>query len=353
MKTRNFSGLLTCVAVLATTAIISLPTTGNARDLTITGWGGTTQAAHKVAYFEPFTKETKIKIVEDEWSGEMAKIRGMVETGDITWDVVQVEAPEMFQGCEEGLFETLDWSKITDKKNLVDGAASECGAGILIWSTVFAYDADIIKDGPKTWAEFWDVKKWPGKRGMRRGSKMTLEIALLADGVAPKDVYPLLETKAGVDRAFKKLDELKPYIVWWKAGAEPQQRLAAGDVVMSMAYNAWVTRINNEDKRNFKIVWDGNNYSMDYWTIVKGSPNVDKALKFISLSMRPERQAAFFNKIAYGWTAKGTGKFIKPEMLSKLPTAEGHLDNALQTNIEFWLENGESLEQRFQAWVAK
>jgi len=211
----------------------------------------------------------------------------------------------------------------------------------------------VIKDGPKNWAEFWDVKKWPGKRGMRRGAKMTLEIALMADGVPRDQVYKTLETKEGVDRAFKKLDELKDHIVWWKAGAEPQQRLAAGDVVMSMAYNAWVTRINQEENRNFVIVWDGNNYSMDYWTIVKGSKNKENALKFIALTMRPERQAVFFNRIAYGWTAKGTGKYIKPEMLPKLPTAEGHLDNALMTNVEFWLENGESLEQRFQAWISK
>jgi len=345
-----------CVSVmpvLSCTMIMGAVVSARAADLTVVGWGGTTQAAHKVAYFDPFTKETGVKIVEDEWNGEMAKIRGMVETGDVTWDVVQVEAPEAFAGCEEGLFEPLDWSKITDPKNLVDGAAAECGAGILLWSTVFAYDADVIKDGPKTWAEFWDVKKWPGKRGMRRGAKMTLEIALMADGVPRSEVYKTLETKKGVDRAFKKLDELKSHIVWWKAGAEPQQRLAAGDVVMSMAYNAWVTRINQEEKRNFKIVWDGNNYSMDYWTIVKGSRHKADALKFLALSMRPERQAVFFNRIAYGWTAKGTGKFIKPEMLSKLPTAEGHLDNALMTNVEFWLENGESLEQRFQAWISK
>ncbi len=353
MKKGLLKRCLWSLTAFAACACITTVPSAHARDLTIVGWGGTTQAAHKVAYFDPFVKETGIKIVEDSWSGEMAKIRGMVETGDITWDVVQVEAPEMYQGCEEGLFEQLDWSKITDKKNLVDGAAADCGAGILIWSTVFSYDADVIKNGPKNWAEFWDVKKWPGKRGMRRGAKMTLEIALLADGVPRKDVYKVLATKKGVDRAFKKLDELKPYIVWWKAGAEPQQRLAAGDVVMSMAYNAWVTRINKEEKRNFAIIWDGNLYSMDFWTIVKGSPNVDKALKFIAFSMRPDRQAVFFNKIAYGWTAKGTGKYIDKNMLPLLPTAEGHLDNALMTNVEFWLDNGESLEQRFQAWVAK
>lgn len=350
---RKLSVFLSFCATLALTAMIGLTPPANARDLTIVGWGGTTQAAHRVAYFKPFMKETGLKIVEDEWNGEMAKIRAMVETGHVTWDVVQVEAPEAFQGCDEGLFEKLDWSKITAKSKLVDGAAFDCGAGVLIWSTVFAYDANKIKDGPKNWTDFWNVKKWPGKRGMRRGAKMTLEIALLADGVARKDVYKVLSTPKGVDRAFKKLDELKPYILWWKAGVEPQQRLAAGDVAMSMAYNAWIYRVNQEEGRNFKIVWDGNLYSMDYWTIVKGSPNIDKAYKFIALATRPDRQAVFFNKIAYGWTARGTGKYISPKMLPNLPTAGGHLDNALLTNVAFWQENGESLEQRFQAWVAK
>jgi len=350
---RKPSVFLTFLAALAVVAMVGITPPVTADNLTIVGWGGTTQAAHKIAYFDPFTKETGIKVTEDEWNGEMAKIRAMVQTGNTTWDVVQVEAPEAFQGCDEGLFEELDWSKITGKDKLVDGAAAECGAGVLIWSTVFAYDANAIKDGPKNWADFWNVKKWPGKRGMRRGSKMTLEVALLADGVAPADIYKVLSTKEGVNRAFKKLDELKPHILWWKAGAEPQQRLAAGDVAMSMAYNAWIYRVNQEEGSNFKIVWDGNIYSMDYWTIVKGSKHLDAAYKFISLAMRPDRQAVFFNKIAYGWTAKGTGKSIAPKMLENIPTAMGHLDNAVLTNVEFWLENSESLEKRFQVWVAK
>lgn len=353
MKMKLFK-MLPSAAIIAATSMISVGT-ASAGDVTIVGWGGTTQAAHKDAYFDPFMKDTGKTIVEDSWNGEMAKVRGMVETGKVTWDVIQVEAPEVFQGCEEGLFEPLDWSKIANKGKMVDGAAATCGAGTLIWSTVFAYDGDKIKsDAPKNWADFWNVKKWPGKRGMRRGAKMALEIALQADGVATKDVYKELSTKAGVDRAFKKLDELKSSILWWKAGAEPQERLAAGDVSMSMAYNAWIYKVNKKDKRNFKIVWDGNNYSMDYWVIVKGSPNKDLAHQFIASTTKPERQATFFNEISYGWTVKdGVKENIKPAMLPNLPTANGHLDNALETNAEFWLDHGEELEKRFQAWVAK
>ena len=346
--------ILPSAAVIAAASMMSVGA-ASAGDLTIVGWGGTTQAAHKDAYFDPFMKDTGKTIVEDSWNGEMAKVRGMVETGKVSWDVIQVEAPEVAQGCEEGLFEPLDWSKIGSKNKMVKGAAVECGAGVLIWSTVFAFDADKIKgDVPKNWSDFWNVDKWPGKRGMKRGSKGALEIALQADGVAVDDVYKVLSTKAGVDRAFKKLDELKPNILWWKAGAEPQQRLAAGDVSMSSAYNAWVYKVNKKDKRNFQIVWDGNNYSMDYWVIVKGSPNKDLALDFIASSTKPERQATFFNEISYGWTVKdGVKENISAEMMPNLPTANGNLDNALETNVEFWLDHGEELERRFQAWLAK
>ncbi len=342
------------LAALGVTALAGSVSIANTEELRIVGWGGTTQAAHKPAYFEPFTQETGIKVVEDEWSGEKAKIRAMVETGNITWDVVQVEGPTVDQGCEEGLFEELDWSRITDKANMVDGTVKKCGAGILIWSVIFAYDGDkITGDVPQNWADFWNVEKWPGKRGLRGKPKPMLEIALMADGVAKEDVYNVLSTPEGVDQAFAKLDELKPNILWWKAGAEPQQRLGAGDVAMTAAYNAWVYRIADEEGKNFKMVWDGNQFSTDYWTIIKGSPNIDAAYKFLELSMRPDRQAVFFNKVTYGWTAKGTGEFVDEKVLPHLPTYGSNMDNALETSGAFWLEHGESLEKRFQAWMAK
>ncbi len=351
---KKLTTITASIAALSVAAIAGMSTAAIAQDLTIVGWGGTTQAAHKPAYFEPFMKETGINVIEDEWNGELAKIRAMVETGNVTWDVVQVEGPEVDQGCAEGLFEELDWSRITDKANMVDGTVKECGAGILIWSVIFAYDGDkITGDAPQNWADFWNVDKWPGKRGMRRGAKPMLEIALMADGVAKEDVYNVLSTPEGVDQAFAKLDELKPNILWWKAGAEPQQRLGAGDVAMTAAYNAWVYRIADEEGRNFKMVWDGNQYSTDYWTIIKGTKNLDSAYKFLELSMRPDRQAVFFNKVTYGWTAKGTGEFVDKKVLQHLPTYGSNMDNALETSGAFWLENGESLEKRFQAWVSK
>ena len=324
------------------------------KSIKIVAWGGSAQAAYKGAYFDLFRKETGVEVREESWNGEMAKIRFMNETGQVSWDVVQVEEPETLQGCDEGLFEKINWGRIKGgKKALIKGGALECGLGVFVWTTLFAYDGDRISEGPKNWADFWNVEKWPGKRGIRWGPKTSLEIALLADGVKKEDVYDLLKTKEGVDRAFKKLDELKPNILWWRGSTVPQKWLAEGKVAMTTAYSARVMNAIVEHKKNFKMVWEGHNYSMDYWTIVKGSKKVDEAYDFLNIYVRPERQKIYFNKIYNGWSARGVGKLIKPERIANMPTSAAHLQAGLLTDAEFWLDHGTVLAKRFKEWAAR
>ncbi len=141
-----------------------------------------------------------------------------------------------------------------------------------MWSTALAYNADKLKTAPTGWADFWDVKKFPGKRAMRKGARYNTRIsALMADGVPPKDVYKVLATEEGPeDRAFKKLDELKPYIQWWEAGAQPPQILVAGDVGdVHRVQRPYRCRAKWKVK-NLKVVWNGSIYDLDYWAIPKG-----------------------------------------------------------------------------------
>ncbi len=213
--------------LLAVSALLALP--AMADNLTVVNFGGANGAAQKIAYIEPFEKAGG-KVTAVEYNGEQAKIKAMVEAKNVTWDVVEVESPDLSRGCDEGLFETIDWSKIGNKADFQKAAVHECGVGTFVWSTVMAYDGDKLKTAPTTWADFWDVKKFPGKRGLRKGARYNLEFALMADGVKPADVYKVLATKDGAERAFKKLTELKPNIQWWEAGAQPPQFLVAGDV---------------------------------------------------------------------------------------------------------------------------
>ena len=203
-----------------------------------------------------------------------------------------MEAEELELGCDEGLFETMDYNAIGGKDTFLPAAVNECGVGAIVWSTALSYDGDKLgANPPKSWADFFDVQKFPGKRGLRKGPKYALEFALMGDGVAPADVYKVLKTPEGVDRAFKKLGTIKDNIVWWEAGAQPPQLLASGEVVMTAAYNGRIAAANMSDKRHFKIVWPEYIYAVDSWVILKGSPNKANGLKFIAFASDPKRQA--------------------------------------------------------------
>ena len=338
--------LLVAAAIVASLPVMAQNT------LTVVNFGGANGAAQKKAYFDPFEKSGAGKVVAVEYNGEQAKIKAMVEAKKVTWDVVEVESPDINRGCDEGLFEKLDWSKVGNKADFQKAAVHECGVGTFVWSTVMAYNADKIKNAPTSWADFWDVKKYPGKRGMRKGARYNLEFALMADGVKPADVYKVLATKAGADRAFAKMTALKPNIQWWEAGAQPPQFLVAGDVAMTTAYNGRIDAAQREGK-NLQISWTGGIYDLDFWVMPKGTPNKDLAHKFIALASSPKAQAEYAKNISYGPTNNKALALLDAKVLNLLPTSAANSKNALQFNIGFWSDQGEALEKRFAAWAAQ
>ncbi|RZI44361.1 extracellular solute-binding protein [Herbaspirillum sp. HC18] len=324
----------------------------NASEFTVVNFGGANSNAQKAAYVEPFQKASGNKVTVVEYNGEMAKVKAMVEAKKVSWDLVEVESGEVGRACEEGLLEKIDASKFGKKEDFIPAAFHECGFGAFVWSTVLGYNADKMKVAPKGWADFWDVKKYPGKRGMRKGARYNLEFALMADGVPTKDVYNVLSTKAGVDRAFKKLDELKSNIQWWEAGAQPPQFLVAGDVVMTTVFNGRIDAAQREGK-NLAISWAGAIYDLDYWVIPKGAKNKEAAEQFIAFSSTPEAQHNYASKIAYGPVNNNAFKRMDHKMLASLPTSTTNVKDSVQQNLKFWTDHGEELEQRFTAWAAK
>ena len=331
-------------------AIMALGTGASyARDLTVVNFGGANGDAQNVAFIKPLEKKMGKNILVVAYNGEQAKVKAMVETHNVVWDAVEVETGELGRGCDEGLYEKLDWAHIGKKSDFIPEAVRQCGIGAFVWSTVLAYNGKSLKTAPHSWADFWNVKKFPGKRGMRKGARYNLEFALMADGVAPKDVYKVLSTPAGVDRAFKKLTELKPDIQWWEAGAQPPQMLAAGDVTMSTAYNGRISAA-NKDGQSLKIVWNQNIYDLDYWVIPAGSPNKALAEKFIKFATSPGPQAVYSQQIPYGPVNKHAIGKLDKKTLADLPNSPENGKNALLSSYEFWADHGEELEQRFTAW---
>lgn len=263
------------------------------------------------------------------------------------------QTPELARACDEGMLEefTNDPAIASAAPDLLQGAVQPCGVGFFVWSTVLAYNADKLKTSPTGWADFWDLEKFPGKRGLRKGAMYTLEFALMADGVAPKEVYKVLATREGQDRAFRKLDQIKPSIQWWEAGAQPPQYLASGDVVMSSVYNGRIAAVQAES--NLQIVWNGGIYDMDAFAIPKGAKNPEEGVKFISYVLQAEQQKAYAQQIAYGPVNTQAVELVNPEQRKHMPTDATNLEHQVAMNASFWADHGEQLEQRFNAWAAK
>lgn len=348
MTTIKYKLVFASMLSIATVFTVS----AQAADLTIISFGGAIQKAQRTSYYGPFEKTGAAKVIAGEYNGDLANIKVMSDTGHVTWDLVEMDGNSLARSCEEGLIEKLDWAKIPSKKDLMPEAVSECGAGTLVWSAGIAYNADKLTTAPNSWADFWDLKKFPGKRGLRKSAVHTLEFALLADGVPKDQVYAVLSTPAGVERAFKKLDEIKPSIQWWEAGAQPQQWLVSGDVVMSSAYNGRIKDAQREGV-NLKLVWNQSLFDLDHWAIVRGSKNKELAQQFIEFASNSTNQEAFAKEIAYGPTNTVAVQNLSPETTADLPTDPANLKLALATNNDFWLDHAEELEVRFNAWVAR
>jgi putative spermidine/putrescine transport system substrate-binding protein len=245
----------------------------------------------------------------------------------------------------------LDWATIGGRDHYLPQGTSDCGVGAVAHNFALAWDRDKFQGAP-TWADFWDVAKYPGKRGLQQGARMNLEIALMADGVAPGDVYRTLRTDDGVDRAFRKLDQIKPYLVWWKSPEEASKLLGSGNVLLTTAPSERVTAANQAGGRHFGMQLPGSLYEIESWGIVKGSPNVVDAQKLLALMGDPAREAKFASIASVGVLAKGATDALTPEQLAISPGNPANLSAALQIDDQFWNDNLEKLNRRFDAWVA-
>ena len=336
-------------------------------ELTVVSWGGAYAKANIDGIFKPFEEATGIKVKVEDYNGGLAQIRSQVETGNVHWDVVDVESQDDLIGCDEGLLEYLDDLELPDapdgtpaEEDFFEGANADCSVGNIVWATVIAYNASAYEsDPPTTISDFFDLEKYPGKRGMRRTPEVNLEFALMADGVAPEDVYDLLSTDEGVDRAFKKLDTIKDSILPWEAGAQPPQLLADNEVAMTTAYNGRIFNAINLENQPFVMIWDGHLRDYGQWVIVAGAPNLENAKKFLQFAARSTSMAAVSNRISYGPLRHSAWELVDKhvdtdiDMRPHMPTAPENSKNFLVNDAEWWAEHRDDLFERFSAWLAR
>ncbi|MCC5968975.1 MAG: ABC transporter substrate-binding protein [Pararhodobacter sp.] len=335
---------------VAVPLVAAMATGVSARDLTIVGFGGGYQDSAREHLFMGYERATGVSVSDDVYNGEMARIYAMVEADDVTWDIVMVEAPEMVRGCEDGVFAPIDWSVVNADKFIPTGV-HECGVGATGFGVALFYDTSRVSEGPQNMVDFWDTERFPGRRSMRTGPKMTLEAALLADGVPLAEVYDVLSTPEGVDRAFAMLDEIKDDIVWWSAGAQPLQFVGSGEVEYALAYTGRILRAIDEENQPYEMLWNTLIYSIDYWTVVQGSEHTEEAMRMIEWITNAEPLLAQ----AAVWPISPANAEVNsdPAVQAANPgMVLNHADQGLFIDTDFWIEYGDDLEARFAAWAA-
>jgi putative spermidine/putrescine transport system substrate-binding protein len=331
-------------------AVLLLAGTASAEDeVVIASWGGSYQEAQSKALFQPASEKTGIKVIEETYGG-MSDVRLKVQAGAVTWDIVASGSGSASRAGAEGLLEPLDYN-IIDVSNFYPTLKMKYCVGGDVFSTVFAWNtATYGDDGPKTWADFWDVKKFPGKRAYRNKVAGALEPALMADGVPMDKVYEVLSTKEGIERAINKIRDLKPNIaVWWSSGAQHAQLMKDGEVDMTTGWNG---RFDVAKKDGAKVAYTFNQALLDYdcFAIPKGAPHKDTAMRFLAEISKPEYQANLPKYITYGPTNKAAYDMgtIDEAVAKTLPSYPANAAMQLPIDIDWYAAHEAEASEAYQ-----
>lgn len=317
-------------------------------EVRVQSWGGAFQDAQREAYFIPFQELSGITVIESE-GPDPSKIKAMVDTGNVEQDVVQMDRSDiMFLEKQGDYWEEIDYS-LFDVDNIDEVHRYKYSVDMLPYGTVIGYRNDVFAEGPQGQADFWNQETFPGPRttpGGTGGVPPYLEFALIADGVALDEIYPM-----DIDRAYASLSKIKPDVVkFWEAGAQPAQMLTDNEVVMAHSWNGRTHAIMQEGAP-VSVQWNEAQLATDVWAIPKGAANAENAQKFSAFITLPESQARLSYLIPYGSVNSASIDLMTPEQIETLPTSPAYLERMFIRNIAWWVDNLDAVLARWNEWI--
>ncbi|MDX8457107.1 ABC transporter substrate-binding protein [Mesorhizobium sp. VK9D] len=353
----------TALAVGAISSVAGRASAASPGELRIVLNGGDVGKAHIEAYAKPFEAETGIKVTPITQDFGNQQLELMVKTNNVTVDVGAMIQVSALEAAAKGLLEEIDYS-IHQKGQLdaiVDFAKEPFGLGYFIYSYVMVWNTEKFPAGkprPTTWAEFWDVQKFPAVRllpGGQYGTEGPWEEALLADGVPADQLYPM-----EIDRIFSSLERIKPHIrKWWMTGSEIQQLMQSGTGDVMNSYDGRALTLIDKGA-GLEINRDQAKLTTQYWVIPKGSPNAHNAQRFIEFASRADRQAAFAQLIPYGPTNRNAFKLIPETLARRLASHPDYMTKSIPIDGRWYVEagsdgltNAQRLSRRWSDWVIR
>ena len=345
-------------------------------ELVIVSWGGAYEASQEKAYYKPYMEACpNVSIVQESASNEaVAKLRAQAEAGNVTWDVVDTLISDAIRLCDEGLVLEIDHDEwlapapdgTPASEDMKDSMQSDCFIPNIVYSTLLGYRTDVAEwEGkePEDVCALFDLENFPGKRSLEKRPINNLEWALYCDGVAKEDIYSVLETEEGMQKALDKLDTIKDQTIWWSAGAETPQRLADGEVVMGSTYNGRLFAVAEEEKQPVKILWDMQMYDLDGFTIPAAADEDDGDMEairsYIRFATDTQRLADQAKYISYGPARASSQPLVSThadlgiEMAPHMPTNPQNAFNPFIYDYEWWADHRDELDSKFQAWLVQ
>jgi putative spermidine/putrescine transport system substrate-binding protein len=329
------------------------------KEVVVQTWGGGVQKAEDAAFYQTFEKDTGIKVTQVVGSEVEAKLKAMVESGKVEWDVISgMGLMQIIRLGKTGLLEPVDYSIVTNTGSLIAGGKQNWGVAMEIYGDVVAYNVDAFKDNPPTSpADFFDLKKFPGNRCVNNwGSpEIPFYFALLADGVPRDQIWNTLKTDEGRNRALKKLDTVKSVLRTYDSGDQMMRLFLDKEVTIGIVLDGRMNKVNSMGGK-VKIIWDGGYVDPAYWAVVKNAPHKDAAQKFLNYILTPERQVVYTQNIFYATSnTKATALLSKelqqgastyPDNLAKLYVLTAD-DSAVIADIQ------PKLLELWNAWLSK
>jgi len=316
-------------------------------EIVVNASGGAQEAGARKAFYEEFEKRTGIKVVSSS-PPNFAKLVAMVRSGNVEWAITELDIEEAIRAEQMGLLEPLDEKLIDRSKFPPEARARKYIFSRSVYSTVMGYRTDAwpAGQGPKDWKDFWDTARFPGPRTMQNRPVDNLEFALLADGVAADKLYPI-----DVDRAFRKLDRIKPHVtVWWKTGAQSAQLLIEKEVVLGTAWNGrYYAAVSRGSP--IHVVWNQGSIKESAFVIPKGAKDAYWAQRLFAVMTEAKLQAVYANNATYPGLNLDSVQFIDPKIQPHLPTHPDNLGRQFWQDARWWADNGAAMEERWAKWV--
>ena len=369
MNIKTKTGLFAGVAIgalVAGAAPVAAETT-----LVVVSWGGAYTQSQVRAYHEPYMEQNPdVTIINDDGSANaLAGLRAQAQAGNVTWDLVDMLPSDAQLACEEGLLLPLDHDEMLApapdgtpaSEDFLPGSLGDCYVSSIVYSTVLTVNTEMFPEDnmPSSIADLFDVENFPGRRALQDRPGTNLEWALYADGVDPDEIYDVLRTPEGVDRAFAKLDTIKDHIIFWTEGSQAPQLLADKEVSMATGYNGRMFEASEVEGQPFQIVWDGQVVEWDGWVVPAGTPNMEAVMDFLYFATDTQRLADQAKFISYGPARASSSELVSThadlgiDMNPHMPTHPDNYQTPIILDNEFWTDYGDELRERFASWMLR